>query len=85
MWKKNNSIVIVLEQGIFGEISRLVYSNFQNGYKARLVKMENCGGDDQVMKIDPNVTLSMNKACELILVGCAETTGFATAEVTKLN
>lgn len=56
--------------------------NFQNGFKARLVKIENCGGDDQVLKIDPNVTLSLTSDCDVVIAGCAETSGFATATVT---
>ncbi|XP_055295197.1 uncharacterized protein LOC129564970 [Sitodiplosis mosellana] len=52
-----------------------------NGYKARLVKMENCGGADQVLKIDPNVTVSLTKNCEIAVKGCAETTGFKTCTV----
>lgn len=41
--------------------------------------MENCGGAKQVMKIDSNVTMTLNKNCEIEVKGCGETTGFKTA------
>lgn len=44
-----------------------------------MVKLENCGGAKQVIKVDPNITLSLNSNCELVVVGCGETTGFETA------
>lgn len=46
------------------------------------MKLENCAGDDQVLKVDPNVTLSLSSDCEFVIVGCAETSEFATATVT---
>lgn len=54
--------------------------NLQNGFKARLVKVENCGGT--VLTIDPNATLSLDSNCNVALVGCGQTTGFKTATVT---
>lgn len=53
----------------------------QNGYKARLVKVENCGGDNQVIKLEPGATVELNKNCEIVIKGCAETLGFSTAKV----
>lgn len=46
-----------------------------------MVKIENCGGDGQVLKVDTDATLSMNKNCEIEIKGCGETTGFKTATV----
>ena len=43
--------------------------------------MENCGGDGQVLKIDPNITVSLNSDCDMVIVGCAESNGFTTATV----
>lgn len=43
--------------------------------------MENCGGDDQVLKIYPNVTVTLTPDCDVIIVGCVETNGFGTFSV----
>lgn len=56
----------------------------QNGYKARVVKIENCGGDAQIIKVDPNMTMSLNQNCDIIVKGCGETKAFKTAKASPL-
>ncbi|XP_031623476.1 uncharacterized protein LOC116340882 [Contarinia nasturtii] len=56
------------------------FSSACNGYKMRLVKLENCAGPDQVIKFDTKATLSLTKKCDIILTGCGGTTGFKTAK-----
>ncbi|ALC38898.1 CG14277 [Drosophila busckii] len=51
-----------------------------NGYKAKLVKMENCAGDDAIMKVEDGFSVKLNKKCELIPTGCISNKAFATAE-----
>lgn len=46
--------------------------------------MENCGGADQVLKVDPNATVSLDKDCNIVITGCGETTGFKTAKVSSV-
>lgn len=53
----------------------------QNGYGIRLNKILNCGGADQVIRIDQNFTIHLNSKCELIAKGCVHSTGFSTAKV----
>lgn len=48
------------------------------------MKIENCGGDDQVLKVDDNATITLSKDCDIIITGCGETTGFTTANVLKI-
>lgn len=57
----------------------------QNGYKARVVKIENCGGEKQVLKVDSNSTITLNKNCEVVIKGCGETTGFKTCNVSNVS
>lgn len=45
------------------------------------MKIENCGGTNQVLKIDPNITVTLTKNCDIVVKGCAETLGFKTASV----
>lgn len=47
--------------------------------------MENCGGESQILKIDPNVTVSLTKKCEIIIKGCGETKPFKTLTVEELQ
>lgn len=49
------------------------------------MKVENCGGDKQVIKIDSNVTMSLSDKCEIVIKGCAETIGFETASVSFMD
>lgn len=35
-----------------------------------------------MLKIDPNVTFTLDSNCDVIIVGCADTVGFASATVT---
>ncbi|XP_031623474.1 uncharacterized protein LOC116340881 [Contarinia nasturtii] len=57
------------------------YSSACNGYKMTMIKLENTAGDDAVLKIDPDTTVSMTKDCEIVVKGCAETKDFNTATV----
>ncbi|XP_017151187.1 uncharacterized protein LOC108161435 [Drosophila miranda] len=50
-----------------------------NGYKAKLVKMENCAGDDAVMTVGSDFSLKLNKKCELVPSGCIINKPFGTA------
>lgn len=49
-----------------------------------MVKIENCGGDGQVLKVDPNATVTLDKECNIVITGCGETTGFKTAKVSSV-
>ncbi|XP_031623021.1 uncharacterized protein LOC116340586 [Contarinia nasturtii] len=51
-----------------------------NGHKIRVVRIENCGNSEQVMKVDTNFTISLTRECEIVIKGCGETTGFRTAK-----
>ncbi|XP_017068431.2 uncharacterized protein LOC108106084 [Drosophila eugracilis] len=50
-----------------------------NGYKAKLVKMENCAGDDAIMTVGSDFNLKLNKKCELVPSGCISNKPFGTA------
>lgn len=50
-----------------------------NGYKAKLVKIENCAGDDAIMTVGDDFSLKLNKKCELVPSGCIINKPFATA------
>ncbi|XP_023166104.1 uncharacterized protein LOC111596219 [Drosophila hydei] len=52
-----------------------------NGYKARIVKMENCAGDDGIIKVDEDFGVKLNKKCELVPTGCIINKAFNTAVV----
>ncbi|KAL9925035.1 sporozoite-associated mosquito saliva protein 1 [Glossina fuscipes fuscipes] len=50
-----------------------------NGYKVKLLKAENCAGDDAVIKIGENFNIKLNKKCELIPKGCVTYKAFNSA------
>ncbi|XP_030384782.1 uncharacterized protein LOC115631993 [Scaptodrosophila lebanonensis] len=50
-----------------------------NGYKAKVVKMENCAGDDAIISVDPDFSVKLNKKCELVPIGCVNNKAFTTA------
>ncbi|KAH8269718.1 hypothetical protein KR018_002061 [Drosophila ironensis] len=50
-----------------------------NGYKAKLVKIENCAGDDAIMTVGDDFSIKLNKKCELVPSGCIINKPFATA------
>ncbi|EDW75438.1 uncharacterized protein Dwil_GK23818 [Drosophila willistoni] len=50
-----------------------------NGYKAKLVKMDNCAGDDAIMSVDDDFSIKLNKKCELVPSGCIKNKPFTTA------
>ncbi|KAH8413543.1 hypothetical protein KR009_012236 [Drosophila setifemur] len=50
-----------------------------NGYKAKLVKMENCAGEDAIMTVGEDFSIKLNKKCELVPSGCIMNKPFATA------
>ncbi|XP_022225485.1 uncharacterized protein LOC111076132 [Drosophila obscura] len=50
-----------------------------NGYKAKLVKMENCAGDDAIMTVASDFNIKLNKKCELVPSGCIINKPFGTA------
>lgn len=56
----------------------------QNGYDVRIDSIENCGGPQQVLTIDPNTTVHMTNDCGVVVVGCSTSTGFQKAMVRKL-
>ncbi|XP_055918914.1 uncharacterized protein LOC129950966 [Eupeodes corollae] len=51
-----------------------------NGYKANILKMENCAGADAVISADADFTVKLTKKCELVPVGCVANKAFATAQ-----
>lgn len=59
--------------------------HFQNGYKLTIKKIENCGGPDQIIKIDENTTAELTSDCKLILNGCVHTKEFKTVTVSNFN
>ncbi|XP_011191928.1 uncharacterized protein LOC105218199 [Zeugodacus cucurbitae] len=50
-----------------------------NGYKARIVKLENCGGSDAVITLDEAFSVKLNKKCEIVPSGCVTNKAFSTA------
>ncbi|XP_013100893.1 uncharacterized protein LOC106082736 [Stomoxys calcitrans] len=50
-----------------------------NGYKAKLLKVENCAGPDAIVTIDENFSVKLNKQCEIVPKGCVHTKAFNTA------
>ncbi|XP_053958293.1 uncharacterized protein LOC128863242 [Anastrepha ludens] len=50
-----------------------------NGYKARIVKMENCAGPNAVITLDENFSVKLNKKCEIVPTGCVMNKAFGTA------
>lgn len=57
------------------------FLTLQNGYGIKIKKIENRAGDRQVIKVDPNSTVSVNENCELSVNICVETIGFKTCKV----
>ena len=51
----------------------------QNGYKAKIIKLENCAGPDAVVSFDSDFTVKLNKKCELVPSGCIINKPFKTA------
>lgn len=45
------------------------------------MKLENCGDDDQVIKIDPDFIFTLNSDCDVIMAGCMETVGYSSGLV----
>ena len=45
----------------------------------KIVKLENCAGDDAIVTIDPEFTIKLNKKCELVPQGCIHNKPFKTA------
>ncbi|TMW48322.1 hypothetical protein DOY81_006590 [Sarcophaga bullata] len=50
-----------------------------NGYKARIVKAENCAGSDAIITMDENFSVKLNKKCEIVPTGCVVNKAFNTA------
>ncbi|EDW04054.1 GH11585 [Drosophila grimshawi] len=50
-----------------------------NGYKAKLVKLENCAGPDGIIQLDEDFSVKLNKKCELVPTGCFSNKAFSTA------
>ncbi|EDW64791.1 uncharacterized protein [Drosophila virilis] len=50
-----------------------------NGYKAKIVKMENCAGEEGIIQVDEGFGVKLNKKCELVPTGCFSNKAFATA------
>lgn len=51
----------------------------QNGYKAKIIKAENCAGPDAVITLDPGFSVKLNKKCEIVPTGCVTNKAFSTA------
>lgn len=52
----------------------------QNGYKMRLISLENCN-DDNVIGIDKNFTATLSSDCILTTAGCVTAKAFKKAKV----
>ncbi|XP_005182806.1 uncharacterized protein LOC101898779 [Musca domestica] len=50
-----------------------------NGYKAKILKAENCAGPDGVITLDPDFSVKLNKKCEIVPTGCVNNKAFSTA------
>ncbi|XP_039951829.1 uncharacterized protein LOC126752256 [Bactrocera neohumeralis] len=50
-----------------------------NGYKARIVKAENCAGPDAIIMLDEAFAVKLNKKCEIVPTGCVTNKAFNTA------
>lgn len=61
----------------------------QNGYKLKIIKIENCAGPDAVVTVSDDFSLKLNKKCELVPTGCVKNKAFNSAvakvKVTKDN
>lgn len=51
----------------------------------RIKKVENCGGANQVLKVDTNVTARFSNDCKVVINGCGQTIGFKTANVSEFQ
>lgn len=54
-----------------------------DGYTAEMVRLENCGGSNPVVYIEPNATVWLTENCELVVNGCGWTTGYSSAMVSS--
>lgn len=63
--------------------SFFVFFTQNGGYNVRIDKIENCGGPQQILTIDPNTTVEMTEKCEIMTIGCSTTSGFQKALVRK--
>ncbi|XP_037928053.1 uncharacterized protein LOC119662494 [Teleopsis dalmanni] len=50
-----------------------------NGYKAKILKLENCAGPEGIITVDSDFSVKLNKKCELVPTGCIVNKAFNTA------
>ncbi|XP_036329604.1 uncharacterized protein LOC118741737 [Rhagoletis pomonella] len=50
-----------------------------NGYKARMIKAENCAGADAIITLDDDFSVKLNKKCEIVPSGCVMNKAFNSA------
>lgn len=55
----------------------------QDGHILNVKYIRNCKKPKSIITVDKNVTIKMTKDCNLIVVGCLNTEGFATAKVSN--
>lgn len=58
-----------------------LFFHLKNDYGIALKTIENCAGDQQVIQIDTNSSVSLSENCELLVNTCGQTKGFETAQV----
>ncbi|XP_055612609.1 uncharacterized protein LOC129759231 [Uranotaenia lowii] len=59
-----------------------VISACNGGYELIINKIENCGGNDQVITIDPKSVVTLTKDCQVTSKSMVKTTGFSKADMT---
>uniref|UniRef100_U5ENN0 Putative 16.8 kDa salivary secreted protein n=1 Tax=Corethrella appendiculata TaxID=1370023 RepID=U5ENN0_9DIPT len=72
IWNGNLLIVILF---IFVNYS----SACNGGYRLKVKSIQNCGGSDQVITLQPNSTAVITKDCKIKTRGCGFTKGFQSA------
>lgn len=60
-----------------------IYSFEQNGYKMKLISVDNCD-ENNVVSIDKNFTANLSPDCILSTVGCLTSKGFKEAKVKSI-
>lgn len=62
-----------------------IFSLFiQNGYKMRLISVDNCSDGEHVLEVDKNFTSKLSEDCFVTNHGCITSKGFSTAKVGTL-
>ncbi|XP_058822487.1 uncharacterized protein LOC131684031 [Topomyia yanbarensis] len=68
--------------GLILAVNLVLTSACNGGYELIIHHIENCGGDDQVITIDPKSTATLTKDCKVTSKSTVKTIGFKSADMT---